>query len=232
MKAPATACDTHRCQHGLVTLGYRWRWFELLCSKTEGQEGMPMGSTSRTAHWGVSLPVAHSPGWEHSQKHNAVHMFCGASNFLCKPCSLTAGEVQVFKCSFPDKHLNFAHLCLFLTRCGLAVFNAPFLPPGSVPTVCFSLSYSLQQPSWVCPSPLSVCLWSPQHSSPALWRGHLLCSRTDGAQLPSLGISSGRCEGLTQKAAQTRKSCPSQSVHIREPLLGSALRHVAGSANN
>lgn len=123
-------------------------------------------------------------------------------------------------------------ICVFLTRCGLAVFNAPFLPPGSVPTVCFSLSYSLQQPSWACPSPLSVCHWSPQHSSPALWRGHLLGSRTDRAQLPSLGISSGRCEGLMQKAAQTRKSCPGQSVHIREPLLSSALRHVAASANN
>lgn len=59
-------------------------------------------------------------------------------------------------------------ISVFLTRCGLAVFLAPFLPPGSVPTVCFSLSYSLQQPPRDWPSPWSVCPWATEPHNTAL----------------------------------------------------------------
>lgn len=129
-------------------------------------------------------------------------------------------------------------ICVFLIRCGLTVFNGPFFPPGSVPTVCFSLSCSLQQPPCACPSTLPVCQTAlPQATKPCntalLHPREGISSAARQTELrPFLGISSVRWEGLMQKAALTRKSRPCQSVPIREPLLSGALRHTSASVNN
>lgn len=207
-----------------------------LALKQKGTRAHPWEAPPKQ-HVGVaSLLTAGGAGWEHLQKCNSVHRLCGASRyFLCKQCPLTA-EAQVCKCSSPNTWI--LAICVFLTRCCLAVFNSPFFPPGSVPTVCFSLSCSLQCPPWACTSLLPVCqtallqatkpcniaLCTLERASP-LWQ-----DRLSSAAFP--GTSSVQWEGLMQKAALTRKSCPCQSVCIREPLLSSALRHASAGVNN
>lgn len=148
-------------------------------------------------------------------------------------CLLIA-EVQVCKCSSHEKHSVLAN-CLLLTRWGLAVVNFLwfFYSCFHSPSLVLPCLVSLQPSPWACPYFLPACWVAFLLATTPCYKALLHSGEDKRLSSAAFPVTpSGQWEGLLQKEALTRKSCPCQSVPIREPGLSSALRHSSPNTNN
>lgn len=191
---------------------------------------MPVAGTSQPA-----VMVLGSQGQKVlvGDMHKTQCKFCGTSTYVLEMMPLLQEPCRCAKLSLTNTQILV--LCVFFDQMWSCCIYQHFVPSHIFLYSCFFFLFcSLWQLPCAFPS-LSLINQTPLPQAPKpciAWRGQLLSSKRDWAQLLFQGISPVQREGQMQKATPTRKSRSCQSVPIREPLLSSALRRIAANVNN